>query len=349
MKAREASPLRGKRILLFAPAFFQYEQAIWRKMEELGAAVDFFDVRSVHTPLEKAVLKISPGAFPRKTGRYYDAILNRVGQNRYDYILLIKGDMPTVSILRAYRRAFPDAKFCLYLWDSVRNIPGIAAKFPCFDRVSSFDRTDCGRYEGMRFRPLFFSDAFAGPGEETEPRYDVSFCGTIHSDRYAVIREVERQCGRYGWRFYWFGYFQSRWVYRLKKRCKGEFRETREAQFSFQAKSAAEIAAISRQSKAVLDLQHPNQSGLTMRTLETIGIGRKLITTNAEVRRYEFYHPQNILVIDRKQVELPRAFLETPYLPLEEPVYEKYRLSAWILDVLGWDETEEGSPQGERG
>lgn len=59
--------LNNKKILFFSPAFFGYENKIKEKMEEMGAKVDLYDERSVSKSYEKAVLKINPNIFIRKT------------------------------------------------------------------------------------------------------------------------------------------------------------------------------------------------------------------------------------------------------------------------------------------
>ena len=61
--------LDGKKILFIAPAFFGYEIKIADKMVALGAKVDFYDERSITKSYEKALLKINPQIFRKKTGR----------------------------------------------------------------------------------------------------------------------------------------------------------------------------------------------------------------------------------------------------------------------------------------
>lgn len=80
--------IRGKRILFLAPAFFGYELKIKHKMEDMGAIVDFYDVRSVTSAIERALLKISPNIFVRKTNKYYGEILKKNHEKDYDYIFI---------------------------------------------------------------------------------------------------------------------------------------------------------------------------------------------------------------------------------------------------------------------
>jgi len=86
-------------------------------------------------------------------------------------------------------------------------------------------------------------------------------------------------------------------------------------------------------SRAVVDIEHPNQSGATIRTFEAIGSQRKLITTNATLRNYDFYNPMNIQIISRQVPLIDFEFLRAPYVPLPISIKKKYSLSQWLRDV----------------
>ena len=107
-----------------------------------------------------------------------------------------------------------------------------------------------------------------------------------------------------------------------------------ESTFSFDKMSAAEIAKVVDESRIILDVQHPKQTGLTMRTIEMIGMNKKLITTNESIRRYDFFYADNVAVVDRNDVKIPEGFIKIPYRPLPKDIYEKYSLKIWILEVL---------------
>lgn len=328
------SDITGKKILFFAPAFFGYEDKIAKKMEDMGAYVDMYDVRSVTSARDRALLKISPKIFARNSLEYYENIICRNKDKNYDYILVVKCDMTPESILAKFRDVYPNAKLCLYLWDSIDNIPGVLDKFKYFDTLHSFDPEDCKKHHELKFRPLFYADEFCKAFSEEEHPYDVSFAGTIHSDRYAVIKEVRKIAEEKGLKSYWFCYLQSKFIYYFYKATKKEFSGTKISDFDLEKKESKEIADVVNQSKIVLDIQHPNQTGLTMRTIEMIGMNKKLITTNATIKDYDFYNPNNISIVDRKNVKIDDVFLETDFEPLSDELYQKYALRNWILEVL---------------
>ena len=86
---------------------------------------------------------------------------------------------------------------------------------------------------------------------------------------------------------------------------------------------------------AVLDIQHPTQRGLTMRTFEALAAQTKLITTNSAIQYYDFYDPENIAIIDRESPVLPDGFLDTPYAPVPKGVTDKYSINNWIRTLFG--------------
>jgi hypothetical protein len=65
-----------------------------------------------------------------------------------------------------------------------------------------------------------------------------------------------------------------------------------------------------------------------------MGLQKKLITTNSDIKNYDFYNPNNILIIDIKRPEIPKAFFENEYEKLPEDIYNKYTLSGWIKNVF---------------
>ena len=326
--------IKGKKILFFSPVFFGYEDKIAAKMRELGAKTDFFDVRSVTKAPERALLKINPELFHKKTEAYYARIFSKIRYTRYDYILIVKCDMPTERVLRLFKKHFKQAKFCLHMWDSVKNIPNVKKKFKYFDYITSFDRNDCCNYPQLHFRPLYYCDEYRKENRKDGFEYDFCFIGTVHSDRWRILKELRQQARNKGLRVYYYPYLQSRFIYLFYKLIKPEFRNTNIGEFKFEKISSQQIADMAEKSKVIIDIQHPEQTGLTIRTIEMVGMNKKILTTNADIRNYDFYNAKNIHVIDRNHPLLGDNFC-SEYDMLDERLYEKYSLESWIYDVLG--------------
>ena len=186
----------------------------------------------------------------------------------------------------------------------------------------------------MRFRPLFFSRGFA-----RTPCYscafDISFIGTAHSDRYKIVHQMVQALPT-GASAYWYLFLQAPWMFWAHKLSNPAFKGASPKDFNYLPLNKQQVQQVFFGSRTILDIEHPAQTGLTMRTFETLGACKKLVTTNTQVKDYDFYDPNNILVIDRKlPPRIPDSFLASNYSPLRPEVYAKYSLQGWIAEVFG--------------
>ena len=73
---------------------------------------------------------------------------------------------------------------------------------------------------------------------------------------------------------------------------------------------------------------------MSFRVFEALGHRKKLITTNKDIVNYDFYHPQNILVLDKEKMEIPEDFVFSPYVEIDETVFAKYKIKNWVKEVF---------------
>lgn len=324
-------PLRGQRVLLVAPRFFGYECDIRQELQRQGAVVDWLPDRAFDTPAMVALTRLRPGLILPAADRLYRRMLTDFGAMNYDTILVINGQTLSPQLRAELRARFPAARMVLYMWDSLLNRPGMKDDLDRFDATFTFDPDDARRF-GMRLRPLFFNSRF-----EMSPRepfdYHLSFVGTAHTDRFAVVDRLRTNLPP-GLRTYWYLYLQAPWVYYAYKLSKPGMRDAKRGNFQYVPLAKDALSEVFAASRAIVDIEHPQQRGLTMRTFETLGASKKLISTNDEVRGYDFYHPQNICVIDRRSPRLAPGFLDSPLVPLAPELYYRYSLAGWVEEVL---------------
>lgn len=86
--------------------------------------------------------------------------------------------------------------------------------------------------------------------------------------------------------------------------------------------------------EAILDLLRDNQAGLSFRVFEAMGYQKKIITSNKYIQEFDFYNPENILIIDADNPQIPEKFFNTPYIPIPEKIYRKYSLDGWVEVVF---------------
>ena len=324
--------LLGKKVLLIAPRFFGYEAEIRNEIERRGAQVDYLADRPFDQPWQSALTRTAPALLQSWVNRLYRNQLEHLAATHYDVILVINGQTLTPEVLAELKVSFPKAQTVLYLWDSMSNRPGIAQALRYYDTAFSFDPESASQY-GMTLRPLFFTSGFERPVAQVFD-YQLSFVGTMHSDRYEVINQLQSQLNG-SINAYWYPYLQAPWVYWAYRAAKPAMRYAQKKDFQFKPLDTAKVQEIFARSQAVVDIEHPKQRGLTMRTFETMGANKKLITTNQSVRQYDFFRKENICVIDRKKPNIPVTFWDASYQPLSPDIYRKYSLAGWLDEVLG--------------
>ena len=330
------SVIGGKRILFFAPKFFGYEKKIASKLTELGAIVDAFDERPGNSFVTKSILRLYSKGITNTTKIYYKKIVSKVKNNEYDYVFIVNLEAMNESIISNLRSTFKKAVFILYMWDSSQNKKSLTRVYSLFDHCYTFDRFDAENLPGFRFRPLFYIDSYSNLPAAAK-KFDLSFIGTAHGDRSFIVKKIQAQMEQAGFKFFYYLYLHSRIMYfflRHKTRKLGTISSYKE--YSFKPLSECEVTDIIASSYAVLDIQHAMQTGLTMRTLEVLGAEKKLITTNVDIVNYDFYHHDNILVINRDNPVIDKSFLKSPYKTLPQEIKLKYSIEGWLREIFSF-------------
>ena len=329
--------MKGKRVLFFAAQLFGYQDEIRSTMEKLGAVVDYFDERPANNFFVKAMIRLNRRVISPYINAYHRQIINDTSQFTYDYIFIIKGESISVNSIKLMRQIHPNAKIIMYQWDSVANNKNALLLMPHVDKNFSFDKIDCEKY-GLTFRPLFFIDDYAKVSlERSKLRYDTLFIGTVHGDRYSIVQQINEAL--HGKSYSWF-YFPSRLLYYKKCLQDHTVRMAGANVFQFKPMHKEYILQLFGQAKTVIDIQHPKQTGLTMRCIETIGAKRKLITSNIHIKEYDFYNPNNILVIDRRNPIINENFINTPYEDIPDNIYQNYSINGWLTQIFNLDTNE---------
>lgn len=325
--------LEGKRILLIA--LTEYSKGIISELQNMGATVDYMCDKPNDGVVCKTLGRLKFKPYMRVIEKYYQEKVRGYSSNRYDFILSIRGEYTPVVSVQALKKAFPEAQIILYMWDSLRNNKGVEAKWEFYDKVWTFDRIDyLANKDKIDFLPLFYYNSFL-PEKTGEYKYDIAFIGTGHEDRVKVIKGIKLQCEKYGLKMYEYIYLPHKLIYLRNKLKNTNYKGVTAKDIHFKLLPTKDAYKIYSESRCVIDIESPTQCGLTMRTIEMIGLEKKLITTNKDIVNYEFYNPNNIMVVDRKDFQIEPEFVNRPYKKLPDEMYQKYSLYGWILQVLG--------------
>jgi hypothetical protein len=237
----------------------------------------------------------------------------------------------SADIVRILKRRTNAGRLILYMWDSFLNKKNVVGAIKYFDRVLTFDPDDAKRLN-LFFRPLFFT--LGNQNKKNNGEIDISFIGTGHNDRAKIIETIKNQCVKLKLKYYFYLYFQNKFIYYFHKITNKNFKHIKKSCFHFNPIDYDGYIKISERSKAIVDIEHQKQKGLTIRTFEVLGKEKKLMTTNKNIKDYDFYDPVNILIIDRLNPVINEEFINTDYRRLPITIYYKYSLDGWLEDIF---------------
>ncbi len=347
--------LKNKNILIIMPEFYAYQSKMKEDLVARGANVHFYDEEPEKTKF--LILKNLESIFHRKNifekfnRKLTSKILAEMPAGGYDYFLVIRGNVLNERTIHDIKlRALKSTgKSIYYSWDSFANMRHKGQLGKLFDWRGTFDSVDAANSDmGYELLPLFYSDEFDAERLEpqTDYKYDYVSVSAFFPFRYRYFKAFKKAnpdkklCLKI---------FLNPSVYRGKKLKDPKLVKNLDMDIiSFEPFTPEIIRDMCKNSKAVLDLAHEKQQGLTMRTMETLGIRRKLVTNNIYLRDYEFYNEDNDLILtdlaakadaaeasgDYSAFILPdSSWLDKPYA-VNEPLRKQYSIHAWIDNLF---------------
>lgn len=327
--------LENKNILMLCVKTFSYEEAIKSELERQGATVFYYDERPSNTNFAKGILRINKSSYKSKITKYYDNILKQAEDLDINYLFVIRGEIVPHEFLSKFKARHDSCKLVFYTWDSIANHSHALSILSFFDRKYTFDTSDSEKYE-LLFRPLFYRNEYGSinPIKSSLISHDITFIGTAHSDRFQIANKVKEWCTRNKLKGYFFYYQHGLLVDVYKRIFDKSYNGVPLKYLSFRSMSPEDMIEKVEKTKVVLDIQHPGQSGMTMRVIEALGAGRKIITTNTSVKDYSFYDPSNIQVITRSDFILDKEFVTSEFRALEPKLNAAMSLRGWVDEIF---------------
>ena len=324
--------MQKKRVLYIGTPIFNYHEQIIAEFEEQGYSVDYYNDRPSESSWVKGIIKIKPSMMSSLIQKYFDKIMSETKRKSYDLVFIVNCKVFTPDMIQELKNSQKSARFVLYMWDSLILYPNSSTLIPLFDKAYSFDLEDCNKIEALNFLPLFYCKVYEEVGKgsnQVEIKYDIVSICTAHPNRYKTMRVLFPMLEAKGIRIFSF-MFLNKLQYWYNKAFVKEFKGAKSSEFKFKPLTEKENLDILRKSNSVFDMQHNSQSGLTMRTIETLGAKRKLITSNKNIKKYDFYNENNIFVVDEVNWSGIKQFTKHEYQPVDGDIYRKYSLHNWI-------------------
>lgn len=248
---------------------------------------------------------------------YNEVILNEIRDiESIDAVIYIKADFLSPATIQAINKKSRRSVFIIS--DSINRYPKTQKILSLFDKVFSFEKKDCERYH-LNFKTNFIYKTIAN--SPSTYKYKV-FNISSYDKRFPVLEKIAKA------------------LYRMKINSKIiVFKPKKKSEpyleFVSTPLSISEINACMEESEIMLDVSRAGQQGLSFRVFESMGLKKKLITTNTDIVTYDFYNPENIFVItDLNNIRIPESFFNTPYIEIPKNIFNKYLIDNWVGELI---------------
>ncbi len=316
------------RILFIGIGFYSYEKAIKQEIENNGHTVFYFSSAPESTTINGIKRRLHKNFFDSKI---WERILKSPSKN--DVVFVIKGENLTESHISLLKKKNPNAKFILYLWDCLKKIGNKEILFDNFERILSFDRIDCEHNKRIEFRPLFYRNSvpcgiksYTGTAKYD---YQISFVGWLHSDRLNVLNNILLKIDNSKSKFF---YLYTSIINKIEIIMNKNFSKELKKCVHTKTLPYNRYISISNASQGILDISETDQSGLTMRSIEALALGKILYTTNKDIINYSMISENSYVVVDRKNFfELKN--ITNPIIQSQQ-FYKYFSLSEFVNDIL---------------
>jgi hypothetical protein len=321
--AASAQSLR-KRILFVGLPYYSYTDSIVASLEEKGFTVEYYPTET-RTFWSKTIRRFLPRTYGLMLRKYHASIVSKARNSRYDYVFFLQIHTLAKEHVERMRSSQPTAKFILYNWDSL-STHDYRPYLRYLDSIFTFDRDDAAML-GAHYLPLFALPGYFEASHSDTTLNDIYFVGSIGTlDRFAAVRRFADYCRAEGLRFAKHLHCSPAIFLMLLR--KGLYAQG----MTLRALSTDAIVRLMNQSAAVFDFPNRPQSGYTMRLIENMCAGKKIVTSNAAVRGEKFYSKDQFFVVENLNFSGLKAFLETETEVSTTEVPRSARYSEFTLD-----------------
>ena len=242
-------------------------------------------------------------------------------RQKYDLLLAIRPDLMTPEQIRLAKSVC--RKLVGYQWDGLERFPDIYKYIDYFDDFYVFDKNDFTKKPKLKFKTNFRLKPFDEDFEFTLS--DAHFIGEVDLHRYNSLVEIANYLTGFGLRFIFYITKYPRGV--VKKHPSIRVRNNPRITYN-------QNLLIAKSTKVIVDINDEKlHTGLSLRFFEAMEFRKKLITTNIEIREYDFYHPNNIYIHGFSGISIAE-FMSLPYCEIDCKITDKYKIEEWIKEFL---------------
>lgn len=320
------------KICLISFDFWHYDEHIVNKLKEKGVEayhinIGAFTHKNFGARVTNAMSKVFIGKNLKHEKRQDFIIdsLKKIGKQ--DQILVINPENIEEHV-HEFIRSYTERNIA-YLYDSMSRNPAEHI-LHYFDTVFSFDDEDVKEYGFKKITNYNYLEYC--PEEKQNPKLDLFYITSYDTQRLLRLNLLINQVSDLHIKF--------RTIVAGKKSWKNKITQIVDTKnidiITFRTKNIPQqsLPKLYKNTKVILDLQRDNQMGLSFRIFEAMALEKKFITDNINIKNYDFYNPDNILILNEDFSNIEKFFFDTEYQKLSDEIYYKYTLDNWVNTVF---------------
>lgn len=314
------------KITIFSFDLWGFNKKIAQELEKLGHDVNYINTHSFKYEYPNIGTKIL-NFFTKnllninlKKNIQHKKIINELTKNESDIIFMVNPGFFAQKFSEEARKF--TKKIIAYNYDSLTRVPLPTNYKELFDEIYCFDDEDIIN-NNFKHATNFNYISNIPLKTNYKPKYLAFAIQSVDQERMFILSKIADALDS-----------QNQHNYLFLVKDKPAKNVNKNIVFFNENKSLNEVENLTKDSFILIDIVRENQRGLSFRFFEAMAYQKKIITTNKNILNYDFYNPQNILIINENNIKIPEEFLKTPYIPLSEDLFEKYTLRSWVKNIF---------------
>jgi len=320
------------KICLISFDFWHYDEHIVNKLREKGVEayhinIGAFTHKNFGARVKNTFSKVFLGK-NLKHGKRQNFIIESLRKiGKQDQILVINPEAIEERVHVEIRKYA--ARNIAYLYDSMSRNPAEHI-LHFFDTVFSFDDEDVTKFGFNKITNYNYLEYC--PAKKQHPKLDLFYITSYDTQRLLRLNLLINKISDLNICFKTIVAGKKSW----KKKITQIVDQKNIDIIKFRTKNVPQqsLPKLYKNTKVILDLQRNNQMGLSFRIFEAMALEKKFITDNFTIKNYDFYNPENILILNDDFSNIEKSFFETEYQSIPQEIYYKYTLDNWVNTVF---------------
>lgn len=316
-----------RKIMIIAPVAFGYTSYIYKallKFDHISPSIVYIDGGHFrYKSFLHRIFNFFSKVFFNVNLKKREILQRLKAYGNQDEIFMIRPDLLDDYVLKKIKGK--TTKLTAFYFDSIGHFPRKESIRFFFDHIFSFDKEDVKNY-GFEFCTNYIYEECEDKKAIETLFFNIS---SINKDRTRFQKLIALA-----------EYLKSKhWSYNFNAvETKQKTKPNELVSIQHKIIPVDEIKNHILKSKIIVEFQRQNQMGLSFRVFEALGYRKKLITTNRDIVNYDFYHSQNILVLDPDNIQIPESFVTSEYKEIPAAVLAPYRIENWVVKVFNLGE-----------